>query len=261
MEAWRKDREAKLKTDTGWLTVAGLFWLKEGANKFGSAADNDLVLPASAPAHAGVFTMKNRKVTVRTSAALLNGAVPDAARVLVNDDQGKEDVLKIGPLSMFVIDRGDRTGIRLRDLESQYRREFTHLRWYPVKPAYRVEARFEPRPERTVRIPNIVGTYDEYKANGIVVFQMNGQEHRLEPVLSGGRLFLIFKDKTAAKTTYGAGRFLYADLPKEGKTVLDFNQAYNPPCAFTPYATCPLPPKHNQLPVAVEAGELNYGSH
>lgn len=255
------DREAKLKTDTGWLTVAGLFWLKEGDNRFGSAPDNEIVLPAPAPAHAGVFTMKNRKVSVRTTAALLKGKPPAAGFVLTNDDQGKEDVLEIGPLAMFVIDRGEKTGIRLRDKNSQYRREFTHLRWYPVKPAYRVEARFEPKPERTVRVPNIVGTYDEYKTNGDVVFQLNGKEHRLEPVLSGGRLFLIFKDKTAAKTTYGAGRFLYADLPKDGKTVLDFNQAYNPPCAFTPYATCPLPPKHNQLPVAVEAGELNYGSH
>ena len=255
------EREAKLKTDTGWLTVAGLFWLKEGENKFGSAADNDLVLPASAPAHAGVFTMKNRKVAVRTAAAMLKGQAPASGFVLTNDSEGKEDVLEMGSLRMFVIDRGEKTGIRMRDLHSQYRREFTHLRWYPVAEKFRVEARFEPRPEKTVRIPNIAGTYDEYKANGIVVFRLNGQEHRLEPVLSDGRLFLIFKDKTAVKTTYGAGRFLYADLPKDGKTVLDFNKAYNPPCAFTPYATCPLPPKHNHLPVAVEAGELNYGSH
>ena len=112
-----------------------------------------------------------------------------------------------------------------------------------------------------MRIPNVVGTYDEYKTDGEVVFQLHGKEHRLQPVHSSGQLFLIFKDKTAAHSTYGAGRFLYADLPAGGKVLLDFNKAYNPPCAFTPHATCPLPPKHNQLPVPIEAGELRYGDH
>ena len=262
MEAWRKEAETKLKADDGWLTVAGLFWLKEGANRFGSAADNDVVLPSAASAHAGVFTMKNRKVSVTAGAqAVLRGKAVPAGLVLTSDSQAQEDVIELGTLRLFVIDRGEKTGIRMRDMNSQFRREFTHRRWYPVSAAHRVVARFEAKPERTVRIPNVVDTYDEYKTNGDVVFRLGGQEHRLETVLSSGQLFLIFKDKTAAKTTYGAGRFLYADLPKDGKVVLDFNKAYNPPCAFTPYATCPLPPKHNQLAVAVEAGELNYGSH
>ena len=262
MEAWRGEIETKLKADDGWLTVAGLFWLKEGANRFGSAPDNDLVLPAAAPAHAGVFTMTQRKVSVTVAQpALLRGAPLPAGLVLTNDSEAKEDVITLGSLRLFVIDRGDKTGIRMRDMNSQFRREFTHRQWYPVSAAHRVEARFEAKPERTVRIPNMAGTYDEYKTKGDVVFKLGGKEHRLEPVLSSGQLFLIFKDKTAAKTTYGAGRFLYADLPKDGKVILDFNKAYNPPCAFTPYATCPLPPKHNQLPVAIEAGELSYGSH
>jgi len=264
IQAWRAEVENTLKSDTGWLTVAGLYWLKEGANRAGSAPGNDLVLPAGAPAHLGVFTMKNRQVMFAPApgaAVTLRGKTPDARHVLVNDHEAKEDILVSGTFSLFVIDRGEKTGIRLRDLQSKYRREFTRRRWYPVSAAHRVEARFESQPERTVRIPNVVGTYDEYKANGILVFQLNGREHRLEPVISGGKLFLIFKDKTAAKTTYGAGRFLYAELPRNGRTILDFNQAYNPPCAFTPYATCPLPPKNNQLAVAIEAGELNYGDH
>jgi uncharacterized protein (DUF1684 family) len=264
IESWRKASEERLKSDTGWLTVAGLFWLKEGPNTFGSAESNDLVFPASAPKNAGVFVRKGKSIGVKLNpgaTALIKGSPVTAVERLTDDTNGKEDVIVIGDLSFWVIDRGSKIGIRLRDKNSQFRREFTHRSWYPVKPALRVEARWEPKPARTVRILNVVNEYEEYQADGEAVFTLNGVEHRVEPVHSGDQLFLIFKDKTAGKATYGAGRFLYADLPKDGKVILDFNKAYNPPCAFTPYATCPLPPKHNQVNVAIEAGELNYGGH
>jgi uncharacterized protein (DUF1684 family) len=148
----------------------------------------------------------------------------------------------------------------MRDQQSQYRREFRGLQWYPVKPEYRVTARFVPySPPKTIPVPNIIGGTFPETCPGYAEFELRGEKLRLEPVLSDGRLFFIFRDETSGKKTYGAGRFLYSDLAKDGIVTLDFNQAYTPPCAFTPYATCPLPPKQNRLPVAIEAGELDYG--
>ncbi|MBY0507651.1 MAG: DUF1684 domain-containing protein [Bryobacteraceae bacterium] len=264
IEKWRAESEAKLKSDTGWLTVSGLFWLKEGKNTFGSAADNDLVLPKGSPAHAGVFlrTGKRIGVTVNPGASVtLKGKPVTRIEALVNDDQAKEDILVLGDVSLFVIDRGTKIGIRMRNKNSQLRREFTHKTWFPVQPNYRVVAKFIPQPERVIRIPNIVNEMEEHKAIGLTEFVLNGKTYRLEPVLADGQFFYIFKDKTAGKQTYGAGRYLYSELPKDGKVVIDFNKAYNPPCVFTPYATCPLPLKHNQLDIPIPAGELKYGDH
>lgn len=264
IEKWRGESEAKLKSDTGWLTVAGLFWLKEGKNSFGSAADNDLVLPAPVPAHAGVFVRTGKRIGVEVKPGVpvtLKGKPVSKIDALVNDDQAKEDILVLGDVSLIVIDRGRKIGIRMRDKNSQFRREFTHKTWFPVEPNYRVVAKFIPQPERVVRIPNIVNELEEHKAVGLAEFTLNGKRHRLEPVLADGQLFFIFKDKTAGKQTYGAGRYLYTDMPKDGKVVIDFNKAYNPPCVFTPYATCPLPLKHNQLEIPIPAGELKYGDH
>lgn len=269
IDEWRKASEVRLKSDTGWLTVSGLFWLEEGRNTFGSAASNRIVLPASAPAQAGYFTRTGRTIGVTLNPgvkATLRGKPFTGTDSRLQSDEngaasGKEDLLILGDLTMFVLDRGRKIGIRMRDKNSQYRREFTHRNWFPVKPEYRFEAKWVAQPARAVKILNMVNEYEDYQANGYALFRINGVEHKLEPVLSGNQLFFIFKDKTAGKQTYGAGRFLYADLPKDGKVILDFNKAYNPPCVFTPYATCPLPPKQNQLPVAIEAGELNYGGH
>ena len=269
IEQWRKAAEDRLKSDTGWLTVAGLFWLEEGKNSFGSAPGNKIVLPASAPAQAGYFTRTGRTISVtvnpNVNATLRGKSFAGTDSRLQSDENGaasgKEDLLVIGDLTLFVLDRGNKIGIRMRDKNSQYRREFTHRNWYPVKPQYRFEARWVAQPERAVKILNMVNEYEDYKAMGYAVFRVDGVEHKLEPVLSGSELFFIFKDKTAGKKTYGAGRFLYAPLPKDGKVIVDFNKAYNPPCVFTPYATCPLPPKQNHLPIPIEAGELNYGNH
>ncbi len=264
IEKYRAESEAKLKSDTGWLTVSGLFWLKEGRNTFGSAAGNDIVLPASAPAKAGAFIRNGKKIGVEANPGVpmtLRGKPVTRVAALVDDKDAKEDILVLGDLSLFVIDRGSKIGIRLRDKNSDLRRKFTHKTWFPINPTYRVVAKFIPQPERVVRIPNIVNELEEHKVIGVTEFQLNGVTYRLEPVVEGDQFFFIFKDKTAGKQTYGAGRYLYTDLPKNGQVVIDFNKAYNPPCVFTPYATCPLPLKHNQLPIPLPAGELKYGDH
>jgi uncharacterized protein (DUF1684 family) len=249
--AWRAERESKLKADAGWLTVAGLFWLKPGRNTFGSASSNDIVLP-DGPAQAGAFEMHAGQVT-----AALAGQPP---RPLKHDSEAPADVVIIKDLTLFVIQRGDRYGIRLRDKNSSFRREFSTLHWFPVKESARVTARFVSTREK-ITIPNILGQKEEETSPGYAVFQWAGHEQRLYPTKEDDRLFFVFRDLTAGKETYPAGRFLYADMPRDGSVVLDFNKAYNPPCAFTPYATCPLPPPQNRMRVRIDAGELNYGPH
>jgi uncharacterized protein (DUF1684 family) len=263
---WREQREARLKADGGWLTVAGLFWLKEGANSFGADPECDIALPQGpAPVRAGVIEFREGKTVVKMAPgtdATVDGK-PITQLELKADDPGPPDVVTMGPLTMHVIKRGERYAIRLKDMNSRFRREFTGLRWYPVNERYRITARFEPYdPPRMVRVPTVLGTTEEMPCPGAAVFTLEGKEVRVEPVLeqpADKELFLIFKDATAGKETYPSGRFLYAPMPQDGKIVLDFNKAYNPPCAFTPYATCPLPPEQNRLEVSIEAGELSYG--
>lgn len=245
---WRKSREAALRRDGGWLTVTGLFWLREGPNRFGKEASNEIALP-DGPARAGAFTLRNGKVT-----AAVDGGVRE-----VRPDS--DDLVKVGRLSLYVIKRGDRYGIRLKDPQSPYLREFHGLEYFPANQAYRIAARFVSQP-RKIPILNVLGQTESDDCPGYVEFRLRNRDLRLYPVLeeaNARQLFFIFRDQTSAKETYGAGRFLYADLPRDGKVVLDFNKAYNPPCAFTPYATCPLPPKENRLPVRIEAGEKTYG--
>ena len=265
VEAWRRDREARLKADGGWLTVAGLFWLKEGANTFGSAPENDIVLPDTAPGRAGGFVVTGPKTSVRFEpgvAAQVDDR-PAAQAVLNADTSGKAEVVSLGPLRMHVIERGGRRAIRLKDMNAEARRTFTGLHWFPVDERYRVTARFVPYKElKPLSVPNILGQVEKMPSPGYVVFTLDGQEHRIEGVFEtpgATELFFIFKDATSGKETYPAGRFLYAALPKDGQVVLDFNRAYNPPCAFTAFATCPLPPRENWLAGRVTAGGLRYG--
>jgi uncharacterized protein (DUF1684 family) len=263
IETWRAEREAKLKADDGWLTVTGLFWLREGVNEFGADPANDIVLTSTgAPARIGTFDLQGGKVTLRVAegvdARIGDRAVREAE--LKPDAAKPSEILQVGDLSFLLLKHGERYGIRLKDRNSAARREFTGLRWFPVREAYRVTARFLPHVEpREVPILNIIGDIEKYKSPGVLKFTLNGQEHTLEPVLTAGdKLFIIFRDQTSGKSTYAASRFLYADPPKNGVVALDFNQAINPPCAFTAYATCPLPPRQNRLPVAIEAGEKDY---
>jgi uncharacterized protein (DUF1684 family) len=253
IEQWRQRREASLKADGGWLTVAGLFWLKEGMNKAGTDPSCDVILPRG-PANAGVFEFHNGKTTFRSATG--------AATELKPDSDGGSNQVKLESLTMFVIHRGQRYGIRMKDTESKFRKEFTGLHWFPVNESYRITAKFVPNPPgKTIAVPNILGETEQEASPGYVLFTLNGQSVRLDPVVEGKELFFIFHDQTSGKETYPPGRFLYSDFAKDGKVELDFNKAYNPPCAFTPFATCPLPPKQNRLPIRIEAGELNYGHH
>lgn len=262
IQAWRADREEKLKAEDGWLTVSGLFWLREGSNEIGSSPANDIILPVGkAPDRIGSFELSGGAVTLRVAEGVTVTADGKPVRELALKANSSKpaDVARIGDLSFLLLKRGERFAIRLKDKNSAGRREFTGLRWYPAKEAYQVTAQFIPyEQEKDVPIVNILGDVDNYKSPGLLKFKLQGQEFTLEPVLSGERLFIIFRDLTSNKTTYASARFLYADKPVEGRVVLDFNQAINPPCAFTAYATCPLPPRQNRLNTAIEAGELIY---
>jgi hypothetical protein len=263
LEQHRAARVAELTADDGWLTVAGLFWLTPGVNAVGSASSNSIVLPAKAPAQLGRFELKDGRVsfTAEPGASVTSGGRP--VTTLDLSERGSEPVvLAAGDLRMFLIRREDRFAIRMRDLESAARRQFDGLQYFPIDPSLVVTASFVPYQElRTIPIPNVLGQNPEMESPGYVTFTLNGRALRLEPVYETRErkdLFFIFKDLTSRDATYPAGRFLHAPLPVNGQVVLDFNKAYNPPCAFTDFATCPLPPKQNQLPVRIEAGELAY---
>jgi len=269
VQKWRADREARLKAEGGWLSLAGLFWLNEGPNRFGTDPAGDIVLPeGSAPAKAGVFELTAGRVSVTLlpgASGRLAGQAVSSPTAMRPDTAGTPDVLEMGTLSLNVIKRGDRYGIRLKDKNNPARTGFTGLKWFPVQEEYRVEARFVSHPQpKPVKVPNVLGQTEAMPSPGYAEFTLNGKAVRLDGVMEdpqAEQLFFILRDQTSGKETYGAGRFLYAELPKAGKIVLDFNKAYSPPCAFTPYATCPLPPPQNWMPVRVEAGEMHRSAH
>jgi uncharacterized protein (DUF1684 family) len=268
IEGWQRARDARLRSDTGWLTLAALYWLKPGENRFGIAADSDLVLPprSGAPAHAGTFRLDGTQVTVDPApgAAMALGGQPIARRVLKSDAGGAEpDILSLGSLTLQIIERQGRLAVRVKDRNSEVRRTFKGLTYFPIDSRFRVVARYTPHtPPRSISVPNVLGSDEALPSPGTVTFDLGGKSHHLDPVIEApgdAQLFFIFRDQTSGRSTYGAGRFLYAeppaDLRQPGTVVLDFNKAYSPPCAFTPYATCPLPPPQNRLAIPVEAGE------
>jgi uncharacterized protein len=267
VEKWRADRIAHLTAEDGWLTLIGLSWLHEGDNSVGAAPSNSLVLPAAkSPAVLGRIHVAGGRA--RFEAAPGTDVTHDGKKVgsldLAADDKGEPTVLQHGTLRFYLIRRGDRLGVRAKDSESAARKAFRGIDTYPISSAWRRDARFEPHAGKTIPIPNVLGGFTQEPSPGTLVFRIGNQEYRLDAIEEEGEseLFVIFGDRTNGTTTYGAGRFLYAPRPgTDGRTVLDFNKAYNPPCAFTPFATCPLPPAQNRLPVAIEAGEKGYGKH
>jgi uncharacterized protein (DUF1684 family) len=259
VEKFRAEEIKDLKSN--WLVLAGLFWLKPGSNSFGTAASNSIVLPAgTAPAKAGVFELKGDEVTLEmepgVAATIDNQPVMSAK--LQPDTSGKATVVALGRLRMHVIKRGERTGIRLKDLQNPALHNFTSLHFFPIDTAYRITATWVPSDgKRTVDVPNVLGDVTHETVPGEVRFTLNGQKLALT-ALGGDAakgLFFVFRDTTSKTDTYPAGRFLDTDPVRDGKVVLDFNEAYNPPCAVTPYATCPIAPKENRLTVAIPAGE------
>ncbi len=266
IESWRRERDEGLRNPDGWLTLFGLFWLKEGENRFGSAPDNEFVFPAGkAPARAGTLRLAGGKVTLEAApeAGITHEGKPVTTMTLTsNEDDGKTKVLELGPLRFFVIRRGDRLALRARDRESPALAAFRGVESFPLDPAWRVAARFERYdPPKQVPVPNILGTVEDTPSPGALVFERDGKTYRIDALEGSpkGDLFVIFGDRTNGGETYGGGRFLSTPPPADGKVVVDFNKAYNPPCVFTAYATCPLPPRQNKLDVRVAAGEKMYG--
>jgi uncharacterized protein len=265
IEKWRADRVARLTADDGWLTVVGLSWLEEGDNPIGSAPSGRIVLPAgSAPARLGTVHLAKGKATL---AVAPGGDVTHEGKSvktieLASDADGEPTVLRHGTLTFYLIRRGERLGMRVKDSAAAARKSFHGIDGYPIDPAWRLPARFVAyRPKKSIPIPNVLGSVTQEPSPGAVVFSIGGKEYSLDAVEEAGEedLFLIFGDRTNGTGTYGAGRFLYAPKPDAaGKTVVDFNKAYNPPCAFTAFATCPLPPPQNRLPIPIAAGEKRY---
>jgi hypothetical protein len=265
VEKWRTERVAELTNETGWLTLVGLYWLNPGENTFGRAPSNTLVLDHPSLADtAGTFTLTASKVTftARPGSGITHGGQPVTSIELVSDAKDSPTVVSSGPLRLFVIERAGKFGVRVRDVASPRRRDFAGLRYFPIAPDWVFNARFEPyEPRRQIKIINILGLEDDMVSPGALVFSKNGREIRLDAVLDGADatdLFVMFADGTSGHDTYGAGRFLRVPFATGGKTVVDFNKAYNPPCAFNDFATCPLPPHQNRVTLQVTAGEKKY---
>lgn len=267
VEAWRERRYENLRKEDSWLTLVGLAWLAEGENSVGSDPKSVVALPeGKAAANEGSIRLEKGKATFTPapgSRVTLDGKPVGGPVEMKADTSGEATMLFSGPIRFYVIERGGKLAIRIKDSESEARKSFTGIDHFPVDPKWRIEARFEKYdPPKPIPITNVLGQTEPQPCPGAVVFTVDGQEYRLEPILEGNdpRLFIIFGDATNRTTTYGAGRFLYADPPgPDGKVIVDFNKAYNPPCVFSPFATCPLPPKQNKLPVAIEAGEKRWG--
>ncbi len=261
LAAWRAERVASLKGPDGWLNLAGLYWLKEGANSFGAAATNDFVAPeGSAPPRLGDFVVENGTVSFRATrgAEVFHGESPVTETLLADHQEEDATLLTAGSLAWTVIRRMDRLGVRLRDYEHPAVTAFTGIESYPADPSWRLEARFKPYAEpRKIRVPTVVeGLGWEPTVPGTLEFEAQGQSLSLEAYRSNDEFMIVFADATTGDTTYPGGRYLAADLPGENDTtILDFNKAYNPPCVFTEFATCPLATPRNRLPVAVHAGE------
>jgi uncharacterized protein (DUF1684 family) len=245
--AWHGQRLASLQKPQGWLALSGLHWLKDGENRL--------------PGLPGRFVVAGGKVTLAAAAGdgwTLGGA-PVTSRVLTSDRDGHPDRIQARARTAQVIDRGGKLALRVWDAERPARTGFTGIDTFPPSLRWRLVARWEPYPTpREVEVPSVVGIPTRELAPGRAWFTVDGKESSLEPTLDGDELFFVFKDRTAPRQTYGAGRFLVAAAPKDGTVVLDFNRAYNPPCAFSAFATCPLPLPQNVLPVRIEAGERSW---
>lgn len=265
IQEWHKKRIASLTRQDGWLSLTGLYWLKNGENKFGSDTSNDIVFPTGkAPDYIGFFTLKNDQVSIniKSDISVLYQGQPIQSLKLKSDAEGEPSVLSLGSLKWFIIKRGDQFAVRLRDSENSTLKNFKGIETFPVDTTWCVKAKFEPYDiPKEIPIPTVLGTTTIEKCPGTLVFSIHDQIYRLDPLADdlNQPLFLIFADQTNGDKTYGGGRFLIVDKPdKNGLTLIDFNKAYNPPCAFTKYATCPLPPSQNRLPIYITAGEKKY---
>ncbi len=268
IQTWRAQREERLRAPDGWLSLAGLHWLEEGDNRLGSDPEVEIFLEAPGIGQQiGTIILNQGQATLTATTdteVFLDGDIVDQARVLLSDaDEGGPDLLQIGRLSAYLIQRGDRMAVRVKDPEAPSRVNFPGIEHFPINPAFKVEARLEAYPEpRDVIIPTAVGTEDHMLCPGVLHFTVDGHDLKLQPWINTPEdrdLFIVFTDGTSGRLTYGAGRFLSAELREDGTTTLDFNKSTTPPCGFTPFATCPLAPPENALPVDISAGEQLLG--
>ena len=259
IEEWQVQRLERLKNKNGWLSLTGLFWLEEGENSYGSDSENDIVFPEKADAFCGTLVLDSGAVTLRVAEGVdisVKG-FPITEMGLADDQAENTTRLQQGDLAWYIVKRGDRYGIRLRDHKHPRIDELDHIPSYPIQPSYVVEATLEPFDSpRTMTVATpLEGFTESYECPGILNFRINGKKLTLHPFTSGAGYFLVIADETSGLDTYGGGRFMYAMPDSSGRIILDFNKAYNPPCAFSPFATCPMPPRENFLPAAIEAGE------
>ncbi len=256
---WQHTRVERLKSKTGWLNLAGLFWLEEGENSFGSDPSNDVIFPEKAAAFSGTLTLTGEKVFMQVTNEVKIGIgdslVTEAN--LVHDQAKNTTRLRQGDLAWYIIKRGEKYGIRMRDYKHPRIDELDHIPTYPVNTDYVVEATLKPfeKPRTMVVATPVEGFTESYECPGELHFKIKGEPLVLYPFSSGEGYFFVIADETTGMDTYGAGRFMYSMPDSTERIILDFNKAYNPPCAFSPYATCPMPPRENFLPIAIEAGE------
>lgn len=261
--AWRARRVERLTAPDGWLSLIGLHWLtSREAMTLGNGPENDIDLGAGPKrlgrlewdADKAWFTVE-KGVEVKVADALVDKVE------LVDDNPGKPTIVHFGTANFQMIERGDKHALRVKDAQAPTRTGFSRIDMFDVDPSWRIEATFETYPEpRTIEVATVSGTLEAYPNPGRIVFERDGKTHSLEALVEEGtdQYFLIMADRTSGKETYGMARYLYAGPPQDGKIVVDFNKAYNPPCVFTAYATCPMPPPGNRLDLAVTAGEKNY---
>lgn len=266
VEAWRAGREERLRKPDGWLALVGLHWLVPGENRIGAHPANEVVLHGhQVPPRVGSLWLEDGAVrfSPHEGVEVLHAGQPAGEMTLEDDKDGDPTVLEIGTVRFHVICRDQRLGVRVRDIAAPAREAFTGIAHYAIDPAWRMEARFEPAaPDATIEITDVTGAQFRDPTPGSVVFERDGQTWRIVALPGDdddGTLFLVFADATSGTDTYAGGRFLYTEpVAADGSVVADFNVAYNPPCVFSPYATCPLPPPENRLPIRIEAGELLY---
>ena len=265
IKQWQESRIEKLKQRNGWLNLAGLYWLEEGESTFGSDKNNDIVFPGKAEAFCGTLTLAEGKISLKVveGVEITLDSIPVSNLALSHDQEENTTRLEQGDLGWYIIKRGNRSGIRLRDYRHPRIDELDHIPSYPVNAGYVVEANLEPFDEpRTMTVATPVeGFTESYQCPGELHFKLNKKDLVLYHFEAGNGYFLVIADATSGMETYGAGRFMYAVPDSTGRIVLDFNKAYNPPCAFSPFATCPMPPPENYLQVAIEAGEKEVHLH
>ena len=257
---WRAGRLERLVAPTGFLTQIGLHWLKPGTYSIGSDAGNDIVVPATAAARIGVFdvTEDGIRFSVEEGVEVLVGDEPVSELDMPADVTGQQVIASHRSFAWSVIDRYGNLAVRIRDFEHPFVKTFGPLPYFDIDPTYRVTGEIEPYDEpREVRVKTVIEGYDQFPLSpGVVSFELGGQRYELEPTISGDSLFFVFGDETARDATYGAGRFVYTEMPDEdGRVVIDFNKSYSPPCAFNDFSTCPIASPRNRLPVRIEAGE------